>query len=429
MNRNQKIVGTILGSALLLASAVAIFSQQPPPDTVMFERTPFMQEPGTAPRTPSPGDETYFFISGEMSFDGKVVRGAPYSAQAVTESTQTLGDGNRIVNKSTASIYRDSEGRTRREQTLRSIGPFASTADAPQTIFINDPVAQMNYVLDARTHVARKMPAFRFEVKVPFPAEETKPRTRVEGQTSPPDSMENGNVYVMTAPPAPGGGYRMEYHGGGERAKSESLGKQLVEGVEAEGTRTTVTIAAGQIGNERAIEIVNERWYSPELQTVVMTRASDPRFGETIYRLTNIDRSEPAKSLFEVPPEYTISSFPGAGDNAGATYAVTPSTKAYVPATSTRAPISGGVLNGKTTSMPMPQYPVIARAAHASGSVTVQVMVDEGGNVIEAKAVAGHPLLQAAAVAAARQAKLAPTRLSGQPVKVTGVLIYNFVAQ
>ena len=429
MNRNQKIVGTILGSALLLASAVAIFSQQPPTDTVMFERTPFMQEPGTAPRTPSPGDETYFFISGEMSFDGKVVKGAPYSAQAVTESTQTLGDGNRIVNKSTASVYRDSEGRTRREQTLRSIGPFASTADAPQTIFINDPVAQMNYVLDARTHVARKMPAFRFEVKVPFPAEETKPRTRVEGQTPPPDSMENGNVYVMTAPPAPGGGYRMEYHGGGERAKSESLGKQLLEGVEAEGTRTTVTIAAGQIGNERAIEIVNERWYSPELQTVVMTRASDPRFGETIYRLTNIDRSEPAKSLFEVPPEYTISGFPGAGDNAGAAYAVAPSTKAYVPATSTRAAISGGVLNGKTTSMPMPQYPAIARAAHASGAVTVQVTVDEGGNVIEAKAVAGHPLLQAAAVAAARQAKLAPTRLSGQPVKVTGVLIYNFVAQ
>ena len=86
----------------------------------------------------------------------------------------------------------------------------------------------------------------------------------------------------------------------------EDLGKQVIEGVEAEGTRTTVTIPAGEIGNERPIEIVNERWYSPELQLVVMTRHSDPRSGETTYRLTNINRTEPAKSLFEVPGDYTI---------------------------------------------------------------------------------------------------------------------------
>lgn len=93
------------------------------------------------------------------------------------------------------------------------------------------------------------------------------------------------------------------------------------------------------------------------------------------------------------------------------------------------APISGGVLNGKATSLPQPPYPPVARAAHASGTVTVQVTVDEGGNVISAHAVSGHPLLQAASVAAARQAKFTPTKLSGQPVKVTGVIIYNFKAQ
>ena len=86
----------------------------------------------------------------------------------------------------------------------------------------------------------------------------------------------------------------------------EQLGKQTIEGVEAEGTRTTVTIPAGEIGNERPIEIVSERWYSPELQLVVMTRHSDPRTGETIYKLTNINRAEPAKTLFEVPAGYTI---------------------------------------------------------------------------------------------------------------------------
>ncbi|HVF23882.1 MAG TPA: TonB family protein [Pyrinomonadaceae bacterium] len=93
------------------------------------------------------------------------------------------------------------------------------------------------------------------------------------------------------------------------------------------------------------------------------------------------------------------------------------------------APISGGVLNGKAISLPKPAYPPIARAAHASGTVVVQVLIDENGNVVSAKAVSGHPLLQAVAVSAARQARFSPTKLSGQPVKVTGVIQYNFVAQ
>jgi protein TonB len=94
-----------------------------------------------------------------------------------------------------------------------------------------------------------------------------------------------------------------------------------------------------------------------------------------------------------------------------------------------RAPISGGVLNGKAISLPKPAYPPIARAAHASGTVVVQVTIDENGSVISASAVSGHPLLTQAAVNAARQARFSPTKLSGQPVKVTGVIQYNFVAQ
>ena len=93
------------------------------------------------------------------------------------------------------------------------------------------------------------------------------------------------------------------------------------------------------------------------------------------------------------------------------------------------APISGGVLNGKAISLPKPAYPPIARAAHASGTVVVQVLIDENGSVVSAHAVSGHPLLQAVAVSAARQARFSPTKLSGQPVKVTGVIQYNFVAQ
>ena len=93
------------------------------------------------------------------------------------------------------------------------------------------------------------------------------------------------------------------------------------------------------------------------------------------------------------------------------------------------APISGGVLNGKAISLPKPAYPAIAKAARASGTVSVQVTIDEAGRVISARAVGGHPLLQAAAVQAANGARFSPTLLSGQPVKVTGVINYNFVPQ
>jgi protein TonB len=99
------------------------------------------------------------------------------------------------------------------------------------------------------------------------------------------------------------------------------------------------------------------------------------------------------------------------------------------PKPTPHAPISGGVMNGKAVHLVTPPYPAIARSAHASGAVQVQVLIDENGNVISAHAVSGHPLLQAAAVAAARASKFTPTKLSGQPVKVNGVIIYNFVAQ
>ena len=89
-------------------------------------------------------------------------------------------------------------------------------------------------------------------------------------------------------------------------AKTESLGKQVIEGVECKGTKETITVPAGAIGNERPLETVTERWYSPDLQLEVMTKTTDPRFGETSYRLTNIVRSEQPKSLFEVPADYKL---------------------------------------------------------------------------------------------------------------------------
>ena len=457
MTRRWRILTSLLLSTLVPASTISIYAQkQPAPERQMIQRE---RMPGPDdPRIPPPGDN-FIFVASEMNSDGKVVKGAPYSAQAVTETTQTLGDGNRIINKSTATIYRDSEGRTRREQTLRVMGPFATGGEPPQTIFINDPVAGVNYALDTRSKVAHKMPPMRFEFKLrspegvgggigigtgvgggvgmrasgpppppppgmsaPMVFERMTPPPAVQGDEPAPGLPGEGSVRVfersVTPPPAGEGGMVFQWQGPREdNARNESLGKQAIEGVDAEGTRKTVQIPAGEIGNERPIEIVFERWYSTELQVVVMTKHSDPRFGETTYRLTNINRSEPARELFEVPADYTVQG-PGA-----------PSGPSSIGTNGPMEGISGGVLNGKAITLPRPEYPAVAKAAKASGNVTVEITIDEEGNVISARSVSGHPLLQSAAVTAARQARFTPTKLSGQPVKVNGVLVYTFIAQ
>ena len=457
MTRRWRILTSLLLSTLVPASTISIYAQkQPAPERQMIQRE---RIPGPDdPRMPPPGDN-FIFVASEMNSDGKVVKGAPYSAQAVTETTQTLSDGNRIINKSTATIYRDSEGRTRREQTLRVMGPFATAGEPPQTIFINDPVAGVNYALDTRSKVAHKMPPMRFEFKLrspegvgggigigtgvgggggmrtsgpppspppgmsaPMVFERTTPPPGVRGYEPAPGLPGEGSVRVfersVTPPPAGEGGMVFQWQGPREdHARNESLGKQAIEGVDAEGTRKTVEIPAGEIGNERPIEIVFERWYSTELQVVVMTKHSDPRFGETTYRLTNINRSEPARELFEVPADYTVQG-PWA-----------PSGPSSIGTNGPMEGISGGVLNGKAITLPRPEYPAVARAAKASGNVTVEITIDEEGNVISARSVSGHPLLQSAAVTAARQARFTPTKVSGQAVKVNGVLVYAFAAQ
>lgn len=303
MNKTIRLFGLLIVAVLVFGvMSVSAQEKQPLRDRQAIEHD-FIMQGHQGPTPPPHGD--FVYISSEMGFHGKLVKGAPYSAQAVTESTQTLGDGNRIVRKSTAALFRDSEGRTRREQDFKAIGPLA--ADGPgQTIFISDPVAGVDYFLDVRNRTARKMMPIRFKFDMKTPAPGEKPdiiyerkidRIQIEQKVA-----RAGELQI-----APEGATVMEWHGTNEKnARKESLGKQLIEGVEAEGTRTTITIPAGEIGNERAIEIVSERWYSPELQTVVMTRHSDPRFGENSYTLTNISRSEPDKSLFEIPAGYTV---------------------------------------------------------------------------------------------------------------------------
>jgi hypothetical protein len=302
---------------VLAAVTVVSFAQQPQPATqgTLVVKQRIMQGPGGPP--PPPGEDV-FFMASELSFGGKTVTGAPYSAQSVSESVQTLSDGNRIVSKQTSQLYRDSDGRTRREQNIKLRGSANDSNDALQTIFINDPVSGTNYILDSKSHTARKTMAFkiengvstggqRFEFKI-----EGTPGTRVAkaGAEPPPPGIPGAPLVAHTfniqSDTVGGATYVFRTGDSSENVVKEQLGKQIVEGVEAEGSRTTITIPAGEIGNEKPIVIVSERWYSPELQMVVMSKHSDPRSGETTYRLTNISRLEPAKAMFEVPADYTM---------------------------------------------------------------------------------------------------------------------------
>ena len=253
---------------------------------------------------------TFNFVAGEL-IGGSPVKSAPYSAEAVTESTQTLADGNRIVSQSSAMVYRDGEGRERREQTLPAIGPFAAKGEPAKTIFISDPAAGVNYSLDPTSKVAIKLPVLK------PPSLQSLPKIgqpgagpagvrpvivkRIEGAAA---GIGLAGGFAM-------GGANMIYMqrgSGGAVAvpKGEQLGSKVIEGVSADGTRTTITIAAGQIGNDKPIEIVDEMWRSPELQVIVESTHSDPRTGTTVYSLKKVSRAAPSPSLFQVPADYTV---------------------------------------------------------------------------------------------------------------------------
>jgi hypothetical protein len=236
-------------------------------------------------------------LGGEM-ISGKTVKGAPYTAQAVNESVQVLADNNRIVHTSTSTLYRDSQGRERREESI---------GGTVRTVFISDPVDGSNYTLETHAKVARKNTLHTFSFNTAGPSagamkaeDEAKMRAaKTENRTVMVTSSGDigGNIGFVT---------RDDFNSSKADVKTENLGMQVIEGVSAEGTRTTMTIPAGQIGNEQPLVTTTERWYSSDLQAVVMTKRSDPRTGTTTYKLTNINRSEPAATLFQIPPDFTV---------------------------------------------------------------------------------------------------------------------------
>jgi hypothetical protein len=244
--------------------------------------------------------------TGGMAFalqeNADVVKNQPYQAQAVTEVKQTLADGSHISQTNTATVARDSDGRTVRIQKLSTIGPWKSASDssqanAPTLTTIFDPIAQTHTDYTSENKVAHVLPIPKM------------PAGATTGQVS---------GFAMTVGPGPGAAgegpmaFAVQRHADAGKPginpdiKTEPLGNKTIEGIPATGTKTTDTIPAGTIGNDRDLVITRETWYSTDLNLVIQSTQDDPRFGETTYSLTDIQRSEPDPSLFQVPAGYTI---------------------------------------------------------------------------------------------------------------------------
>jgi hypothetical protein len=300
-------MGTVKQAALLFAGAAALLAQQ---QNMIFTTTAPSGMAGLA------GPQTFAFVAGQL-LDGNPVKGAPYSGNAVTDTTQTLADGNRIVNHTTAAVYRDGEGRERREQSIPNIGPFAAQGVPPVTIFISDPVAGVNYSLNPSNKTAIKMPVP--PVPPTAPGAPLPPLPPIPPGTQGPVVIQRfgaaGGSATASMVAQPGPQQVMIYSKSGAALTQnppdvQQLGTKVVEGVQADGTRTTLTIPAGQIGNDNPIQIVDEVWRSADLQVIVHSEHTDPRMGTTVYSLQNISRSDPSAALFQVPADYAVTDSP-----------------------------------------------------------------------------------------------------------------------
>jgi hypothetical protein len=253
---NRRIaMNLILGGALAWSAGLAGAQEAPPPPPRGEARMP--GGPGGEMMAGPFGDRIEMLGFVEGMHGGKVVTGAPFTAIAVSETTQTLSDGNHITRKTQTNLFRDSQGRFRKEVTLPAnarLGPLAVMSGQPKSfVFINDPVAGRNLVLHADTKTAENMGGHGMKGLGKGAIKE-----KMQGKF----------------------GARMQAEIANGTLKKEELGTQSIAGVMAQGTRITRTIPAGQIGNEKPILIVHESWYSNDLQMVVKSTRSNPWSGE-----------------------------------------------------------------------------------------------------------------------------------------------------
>jgi hypothetical protein len=274
-------------SVLAFGSIVSIHAQNPNPPAVSWLARGAAGAPLIAP------------------LEAKTVTGQPYAAEVQSESIQTLSDGNRIVQRSTGRVYRDSQGRVRREEDRPSGSP---------SISIFDPTKGVTYTLDPGSRTARQtasMAAVRLDAaagnlkqvvsELQAKLDDLK-RSGQDAARAAADEERRTKVGVIV-----GSGRATGWAANSsEETATEKLPDRMIEGVWATGIRRTTTIAKGAIGNEQPIKTVSEEWTSPDLQVLVLTDRNDPRSGRSTYKLLRVNLGEPDPSLFQVPPDYTI---------------------------------------------------------------------------------------------------------------------------
>jgi hypothetical protein len=272
---NSRLCMSLIFGAILVLSAGLVQAQQEAPPPPPHGDVIIHGGPGGDMMIPPMGDKIELLGFAGMH-GGKTVTGAPFSAVAISVSTQTLSDGNQISRKTQTNLFRDSQGRFRKEVNFSSVGMLAQAGQPRSFVVIHDPVAKVGYSLEPEQKIARQM--------------------SFEGPWHKPNGASFAGKFEA----------RLQRELADGTLKKEDLGTQTIAGLSTQGTRYTRTMPAGQIGNEKPIVIVSEHWYSADLQMTVMSKRSDPRFGETSYTLSNIQRSEPAASLFAVPSDYTV---------------------------------------------------------------------------------------------------------------------------
>jgi hypothetical protein len=314
----------ILLAALLAMVFAPVLAEEAEDDPVAQTRTRVITHDFTELRAL----EGMRFMGPGMRMHGKAVKGMPYSAEVISERQQNLSDGNQIIHKRSSMSYRDGAGRTRQEMRDDKGEVLTITInDADGTTYILNPRSKSATKIarpaidKAAAETARaKIEQLRKEGKLPLiqqrreiivrhgEGKEGEMRMQFEGSPNmrieaPNISFRPGEGAVVQLGPLAGAFGDMKWAG---KATTKDLGTRDIEGVKAEGKLRSYEIPAGEVGNRNPIVVSDESWYSPELQVTVLTKHTDPRMGDNIYRLAGIKREEPAAALFTVPSDYTV---------------------------------------------------------------------------------------------------------------------------
>lgn len=279
----KKVTSILLLSIMLLATGAAAAQTGNPPGGAIEPRTAVRSDTGVAPVIPS----MFEAIATGGLLDDRLVRNQPLAAVFESETVQIQANITSVVRRVTTRIYRDSEGRTRREQIFHAGAAAPSPGEAAKIISVYDPVAGYGYSFNTATRTAHRyklpatlLPGAPFNNRIPLIIEILRS-----------DNSQTGTIRKYTLEPP----------------RVLPLGRQTIAGVEAEGVRVTIKVPVGALGNVNPIETTYETWIAADLRMLVKSVTKNPLSGEHTLRLTTINRTEQPRALFEAPAGYSIS--------------------------------------------------------------------------------------------------------------------------